>query len=405
MQSETSYPVLGQLDRELRQLYHEVQRGVVRVQLPAPRWLVAEADKNNPLDDPAVAPLLSKEVKEKLEEQRKALREGKVQQYTAVITPTSSPADGAAAGATTMPAGLSPWRMSTSGDGTMVLEPRGGNTAIEIHSGGERNITGEMAPGGRLMMNFAQAGDFAPNNVGLLLDDEGHFLVPIYVEKETVGEKGIKVAIGDQQATARFVGSDKPTNVTLLKIEKPAGQATALGHPVVLSQILPPVGSLVLLLSPNSGDARPIVWTGNVQAAGIIANVDGTVAGFVRYGQFFSAHACEPVLEQLKTNHEVKRATLGMRLAPVRPDDADRRQNALLAQNPALRITDVSANSIAAKAGLHAGDLIFRIGEEPVGDMATFAAFLSARTGVTPLQILRGRENTVVMLELPEQLK
>src|SRR5688572_20391003 len=55
-----NYPLLEQLNRETQSMYREVQGGLVRIQLPTPRWIKDAAVQDDPLKnwdrelDPAV---------------------------------------------------------------------------------------------------------------------------------------------------------------------------------------------------------------------------------------------------------------------------------------------------------------------------------------------------------------
>src|SRR5205809_650391 len=57
------HPLLEQLNRETRALYDDVQRSVVRVQLPPQRWLENYATKQNPLSKyQNLSPQMRKEI-------------------------------------------------------------------------------------------------------------------------------------------------------------------------------------------------------------------------------------------------------------------------------------------------------------------------------------------------------
>src|SRR5687768_5378281 len=44
-----NYPLLEQLNRETQSLYRDVQGGLVRIQLPTPRWIKEAAAQDDPL--------------------------------------------------------------------------------------------------------------------------------------------------------------------------------------------------------------------------------------------------------------------------------------------------------------------------------------------------------------------
>src|SRR5688500_5392995 len=100
-----TYPLLEEINRQTQSLYRDVQAGIVRVQLPVPRWVQEAAAKDDPLRrwekvmDPAV--------RQKLELQRLQGNQGVPVRITPVVLPpTTRPASRPArasgdAGATT----------------------------------------------------------------------------------------------------------------------------------------------------------------------------------------------------------------------------------------------------------------------------------------------------------------
>src|ERR1700704_5789803 len=63
-----TYPMLAQLNRETPALYRDVQSGLVRVQLPTPRWIRDEAAKEDPLRK--WGNVIDPQVKAKIDQQR-----------------------------------------------------------------------------------------------------------------------------------------------------------------------------------------------------------------------------------------------------------------------------------------------------------------------------------------------
>src|SRR5688572_8962771 len=93
-----NYPLLEEINRQTQSLYRDVQSGIVRVQLPVPRWVQEAAGSDDPLQrwDKVIDPA----VKQKLEQQRLEGNKGVPVRVTPVVlAPTTKPA-----AATTRPA-------------------------------------------------------------------------------------------------------------------------------------------------------------------------------------------------------------------------------------------------------------------------------------------------------------
>ncbi|HEY8667429.1 MAG TPA: PDZ domain-containing protein [Tepidisphaeraceae bacterium] len=392
-----SRPLLKQFSSEAQSLYQEVQGGVVRVQLPTPKWVREAAAKDNPLRKGSYQ--LNQQVQTTLREQESKNQSGQYTELQAKVAGTTQPAagaPGAGAGSGDKPTTQSGWKVTKEGD-TIRLESTG-EGVLEIRAGGDIDEKGQIRVGQGFDVKVKPGDAFAPNNVGLMIDNQGHILVPIAIEKETIGEKGVPLSVGGAAPVlAKFVGSDRQTNITILKVEQPAGRPLKLAADRLAD------GSVVMVLSPSDGAGRLAMWTGGQKDYGVVVNMEGAVAGFARYGQFLSAPACKPIITQLIKNGVVKRAPVGISLHEVPAGDPLREQLANLGSKPALRITDVTANSPAAQAGLQEDDLILSLGKQPVGDIPTFAATIATCSGETELSILRNGEIHAAVITLKPQ--
>jgi hypothetical protein len=390
-------PLLKQLNEETQSLYREIQSGVVRVQLPPPKWAgqpLPEAD--NPLNK--WGNQLDAEVRQQLELEQKAAQRGQVPKISASVgvgaaTQPITPANRGQQSA--KPGAVGAWTVSPSGDDVLVLRPSGaGAGALQFDAGGGLTPDGQLiAGGGRLNVNVAPSGAFTPNNIGLLLDGQGHILVPICVEKESFDPDGVRVMVGPgQMTTAHFVGADRQANITLLKLDKP------LGTPVKLAAARPQEGTLTMFLSPNSGVGRLMIWTNELKDWGVVVSMDGAIYGFARQGQFLSAAGCKPAVDQLAKDGQVRRAKIGVGIAEVAQNDPARESDPVLGTQPAVRVNEIAANSAAAGAGLKVGDLILQLNDQPVGDPHSFAAAMGEPSAKTSVKLLRdGREQTLTL--------
>lgn len=390
-------PLLKQLNEETQSLYHEVQAGVVRCQLPPPKWAGAPiAVEDNPLQkwdkdlDPGI--------KQRLEQEQKQVAKGQYRKVTATVAPQPLAASRPSQqqGQSTTQQAVGAWTLSTNGDDTFTIKPNGNNAgALRLDAGGSITPDGQILAGsGQLNVSVTPAGAFTPNNIGLLLDTQGHILVPICVEKETIDPEGVRVMVGPGQMTmAKFVGSDRQTNITLLKLDKP------LGTPVKISpDHRPREGTLTMFLAPNSGVGRLILWTNEQRDWGVVVSMDGGVYGFARNGQFLSALGCKPAIDQLIKSGAVQRAKVGLRIMEVPQSDPRRETDPVLGTQPAVRVTAIDPDSPAATAGLQENDLILHLNEQSVGDPSAFAAALADPTNKPTVKYLRdGAEHTITL--------
>src|SRR5258706_13184958 len=82
--SSGTRPLLKQLNEETQSLYHEVQSGVVRVQLPPPKWAGQPlAEQENPLNK--WGNQLDADVKRQLEQEQKDAQKGQVRKISATV--------------------------------------------------------------------------------------------------------------------------------------------------------------------------------------------------------------------------------------------------------------------------------------------------------------------------------
>ena len=385
-----TYPMLEQLNRETQSLYRDVQGGLVRVQLPTPKWIRDAAAKEDPLQK--WGNVIDPQVKAKIQQQRFEVAQRGVQRKLepVIVAPSTQPAGKAEK----VDVGGS-WQVKSESNGEIILEPaKAGGSALVLHAGADGNApAGNGNIAGPLRLKDVPAGSFAPNNIGLLISDEGHVLVPLYVERETLANQSVQCMVADQQTTATFIGSDEKTNLTLLKMDR------VVGKPIRVGLGRPMDGSLVMMLNPNNGSGRVQLWTGGERDFGVVVSMDGSVAGFARYGQFLNTAAAKPVIDQLIAIGKVQRAVLGVRLSELRADDQVRRRFARVNDRPALLVDEVTPASPAEKAGLQAGDLILEFQDHPIEDLTTWSALL-AGGGEGRLTILRKGTPQQIKLDL-----
>jgi S1-C subfamily serine protease len=241
-----------------------------------------------------------------------------------------------------------------------------------------------------------QMNRFTPNGIGIVVDDQGHLLVPRFADKDSFTGPVPTILANGQVAWATFVGSDEQTDVTLLKLNIKAA-------PVAVMQDRPELGSLMLVMSLNPALNRLAVWEGWEPDFAALMTIDGHIAGFSKGGHFVSAAAYLPVVSELIDHGKVQRAFLGVLIEPLPREDAQRMNDPALGGQPALRILEVFAGSAADRAGLQRGDLILTLAGESVGDAPAFGAAIASRRGKTEMTLLRNSEKITVNVDLEVQ--
>src|SRR5688572_24720721 len=363
---ETPAPLLERLSLETQSLYEEVRPGIIRVHLPPTHWPEqSQQHGENPLDK--WKEKLSPDVRQKIAEAQARSATGGNVEVTAQIAPAGTQPS---TQPHTLVAPIAPPRLR-------VTQRMDGGLELLAFSSSDAPTPYD-----------AEMPSVALKVIGLLIDARGHVLVPMYIEGGAIGGERLRISTGAGKAsTATFVGSDRQTNLTVLKLTEP------VGRPVRVSGGRPNDGSLVMVLSPGGDAGRLSIWTGGQQDRGIIVNMDGGVAGFARYGQFLGGASARPVVDQLVQHGRVRRATLGVLIEETETPDVRR----------AMRIEKVMPDTPAEKAGLREGDFILSMGGAPVSDLPSFAAAIAARDGETELEILRGEKTFTVSVMLKQK--
>ena len=233
---------------------------------------------------------------------------------------------------------------------------------------------------------------------GLILNRDGDVLLPVFIDP-AYARSPLIVNVDDRQATtARVVGADRLTALTIVRLAEPAGEIAKF------SKLRPSPGSILLMISPTRRQARLGVWTGAAEGDNAIAITrEGRVAAIVRNGHALYPATFAPIVDQLLAGGVVRRASLGVQIMAVRAEDPQRVQMKELGARSAARIVEVLADSAAGKAGLQAGDIILSLAGEEIEDIPTFAAALANKTGPTELMILRDGEPCKIVVDLKVQ--
>ncbi len=199
----------------------------------------------------------------------------------------------------------------------------------------------------------------------------------------------------NREFQAKVVGSDKRTDVALLKIEgsklpflktgksadiKAGEWVLAIGSPFALENTV--TAGIVSAKARDTGDYLPLIQTdvavnpGN--SGGPLINMAGEAIGinsqiYSRSGGYMGISFAVPidealrVSEQLKKTGKVTRSQIGVQVGEVAEETA----KALNVPNKqGALVVRVESGSPAEKAGLEAGDIIVKFNEQPIEKIA-----------------------------------
>lgn len=235
---------------------------------------------------------------------------------------------------------------------------------------------------------------------GLIYSDDGYIITCSHVIKDA--EK-VKVILADKRAfKAQVVGQDSYSDIALLKINashlpaarlgdsaqvSPGDWAIAIGTPMRLENtvslgIVSATGRTI----DDPGARAELIQTdaainpGN--SGGPLINVQGEVIGVATAVQRFAQNigfavptrTVKKVAEQLKKNGKVQRAFLGIHMEEIDRalyGDADK-----IDLTDGVLVTNVYAQSPAAKAHLLSGDIIKKMDDQPVHKVADLRRIL-----------------------------
>jgi len=268
---------------------------------------------------------------------------------------------------------------------------------------------------------------------GFVYDSHGHILTNNHVVENA--EK-IEVAFYDGvTASAKVVGTDKQTDVAVIKIDNtsypplPKGDSgklkvgelvMAVGSPFELSQSV--TTGIISALERNAvgiNDYESFIQTdapinrGN--SGGPLVNMDGEVIGINSaivsgssgndgIGFAIPIKMAMSVADMLIKDGKVHYARIGIELAPLTP--ALNRQLGLEEGTKGVLVGNVLPGSPADKAGLKMGDVITSFAGEKVLDRSTFRLKVATSEAAKPYEIgfLRdGKERTASIVPAPAE--
>ena len=266
---------------------------------------------------------------------------------------------------------------------------------------------------------------------GVVVTTDGYVLTNNHVV-ENADEINVELTDG-RSLKAKLVGTDKPSDLALLKINGSDFKALALGNSdsvkvgdVVLAVGNPlGVGQTVTMgiisakgrsTSVGDGSYEDFLQTdapinhGNSGGAlvstkgelvGINSQILSESGGNIGIGFAIPVNMAKNVMEQLRTKGKVTRSQLGVTVQNVSPDMA---ANLGLKQTGGVIISSVSPDSAAARAGLQQGDVIESLNGQHVTDFNTLRNRIAdAGPGATAaLVIVRDGHEKQVSVKLDE---
>ena len=279
--------------------------------------------------------------------------------------------------------------------------------------------------------------EFQNNSLGsgFIISSDGYILTNAHVV-EAADEINVKLT-DKREYKAKVIGSDKRTDIALIKIEATGLPAVKFGDPNRLK-----VGEWVIAIgSPfgfeNSVTAGivsakgrslpqenfvPFIQTdaavnpGN--SGGPLFNMRGEVVGinsqiYSRTGGFMGLSFSIPIdvaydiAQQLKTGGKVTRGRIGVVIQPVTKELAE---SFGLPKPAGALISSVEKGSPADKAGIEAGDVILKFGGRDVTSSEDLPRLVGSTKpgGKAVVQLMRSkapREVTVVVGEMPDEAR
>jgi serine protease Do len=224
---------------------------------------------------------------------------------------------------------------------------------------------------------------------GFIVSPDGYVMTNHHVVD---GADEIYVTLTDKREfKARLIGSDRRTDVALVKVEatnlprllfgdvarlRVGEWVLAIGSPFGLENTV--TAGIVSAKGRDTGDYLPFIQTdvavnpGN--SGGPLINMKGEVVGinsqiYSRTGGFMGISFAIPideatrVVEQIKANGRVVRGRIGVGIAEVTKDVAEPLG---LPKAAGALVRSVEANGPAEKAGLEVGDIILKFDNKPV---------------------------------------
>ncbi len=261
---------------------------------------------------------------------------------------------------------------------------------------------------------------------GVIVSPAGYLLTNNHVID---GADDIEVQLSDgRSAQATVVGTDPDTDLALLKINldrlpaitlapssslQVGDSVLAIGNPfgvgqTVTSGIVSALGRSQLGLSTfenfiqtdaaiNPGNSGGALIDANGLLVGINTAIFSRSGGSLGIGFAIPVEVARQVMEGLISNGQVTRGWIGVEPRDLNPEIAEMLR---LPVSAGVLITGVLRNGPAAKAGVQPGDVVLRVGSQPVSNTAQLLNAVSMLAPDSRVTLTLQRGNKTVELSL-----
>lgn len=266
---------------------------------------------------------------------------------------------------------------------------------------------------------------------GVIVSPAGYLLTNNHVID---GADDIEVQLSDgRSAQATVVGTDPDTDLALLKINldrlpaitlapssslQVGDSVLAIGNPfgvgqTVTSGIVSALGRSQLGLSTfenfiqtdaaiNPGNSGGALVDANGLLVGINTAIFSRSGGSLGIGFAIPVEVARQVMEGLISNGQVTRGWIGVEPRDLNPEIAEMLR---LPVSAGVLITGVLRNGPAAKAGVQPGDVVLRVGSQPVSNTAQLlnAVSMLAPDSRVTLTLQRGNKTVELSLQVAQR--
>jgi serine protease DegQ len=261
---------------------------------------------------------------------------------------------------------------------------------------------------------------------GVIVSDSGYILTNNHVVE---GADDIEVVLKDNRSTrAKVIGTDPDTDLAILKIEldklpvivlgnsdgaQVGDQVLAIGNPfgvgqTVTSGIVSALGRNQLGINTfenfiqtdaaiNPGNSGGALVDTNGNLLGINTAIYSRSGGNMGIGFAIPVSTAKQVLEGIVKDGQITRGWIG-----VEPNDLSQElaETFDIKSRNGVIITGVLQNGPAAAAGIRPGDVIVKIGNQPVADVSQLLAQVAALKPGSPARFSVERKNQPMEVEV-----